>query len=229
MLKRALIYGKFRTNGIYGSFENGTRWSRLMSMYPPHYAEPIFKKDSQNMEKYELAKLSHVPIKAALNSSSDTIFNAELKQKMLAYIVKCGNSRLARELLTKTFEQIKRAQIERKHLVKQDNGHAICIDAEKLLIQAIENSRPLLQLSSIKRGGVKYQVPVPLTSKKSYFYAMKWILDAAKEKDRKISLSSKLAWEILDAAHGQGRVIKKKNDLHRLCENNRAYAHYRWS
>ncbi|KRG00408.1 uncharacterized protein Dwil_GK26747, partial [Drosophila willistoni] len=102
-------------------------------------------------------------------------------------------------------------------------------DAESLLIQAVENCRPLLQLFSIKRGGVKYHVPIPLTNKKSYFLAMKWLLDASREKDRKDSLPEKLAWEILYAAHGHGRVIKKWEELSRQCESNRAYAHYRWS
>ncbi|XP_030562580.1 28S ribosomal protein S7, mitochondrial isoform X2 [Drosophila novamexicana] len=177
---------------------------RLMSMYPPHFAEPILKKDSEIINKKDV---SHVPIKAAPNDLSDSIFYGVLKNKLLKYITKKGNGSLAKQLLTDTLETIKRTQIERMNL----------INAEK------EN------LSEIKRGGVKYQVPIPLTEKRSYFLAMKWLLDAAREKDRKVHLPDKLAWEILDAAHGQGRVIKKKDDLHRQCESNRAYAHYRWS
>ncbi|EDV99461.1 GH13011 [Drosophila grimshawi] len=196
-----------------------------MSMYPSHFAEPVIQKDSQAASRNELA---HIPIKAATNDSSDSIFFGVLQNKLVKYITKKGNRSLANELLTETFEIIKRTQIERYNLSKSDR-EKIIIDAEKLLINAIENSRPLLQLSAIKRGGVKYQVPIPLTEKKSYFLAMKWLLDAAREKDRKVKLPEKLAWEILDAACGQGRVIKKKDDLHRQCESNRAYAHYRWS
>ncbi|XP_001993536.2 28S ribosomal protein S7, mitochondrial [Drosophila grimshawi] len=199
--------------------------ARLMSMYPSHFAEPVIQKDSQAASRNELA---HIPIKAATNDSSDSIFFGVLQNKLVKYITKKGNRSLANELLTETFEIIKRTQIERYNLSKSDR-EKIIIDAEKLLINAIENSRPLLQLSAIKRGGVKYQVPIPLTEKKSYFLAMKWLLDAAREKDRKVKLPEKLAWEILDAACGQGRVIKKKDDLHRQCESNRAYAHYRWS
>ncbi|XP_034472441.1 28S ribosomal protein S7, mitochondrial [Drosophila innubila] len=199
--------------------------TRLMSVYPSHYVNPIVEKKLQSTKGNEL---SHIPIKAAPNDLNDTIFYGQLKQKFLNYITKEGNAVLAKELLTKTFEAIKRTQIERLNLGTADQEKVIT-DAETLLINAIENSRPLLTLSAIKRGGVKYQVPIPLTERKSYFLAMKWILDAAREKERKVKLPDKLAWEILDAACGQGRVIKKKDDLHRQCETNRAYAHYRWS
>lgn len=196
-----------------------------MSVYPSHYVNPIVEK---NLQSTKGSELSHIPIKAAPNDLNDTIFYGQLKQKFLNYITKKGNAALAKELLTKTFEAIKRTQIERLNLGTADQEKVIT-DAETLLINAIENSRPLLTLSAIKRGGVKYQVPIPLTERKSYFLAMKWILDAAREKERKVKLPDKLAWEILDAACGQGRVIKKKDDLHRQCEINRAYAHYRWS
>ncbi|KAH8400598.1 hypothetical protein KR222_007993, partial [Zaprionus bogoriensis] len=198
--------------------------TRFMSMYPSHYVDPVKVRDLESSKRNELY---HIPIKAA-PKSTDTILYGELKQKFRNYITKGGNAALSRELLTKTFEAIKRTQIERLNLAR-GTGNEIVTDAEKLLIDAIENCRPVLQLSAIKRGGVKYQVPIPLTEKKSYFLAMKWILEAAREKDRNVSLPEKLAWEIIDAASGQGRVIKKKDDLHRQCESNRAYAHYRWS
>uniref|UniRef100_A0A1A9V879 Small ribosomal subunit protein uS7 domain-containing protein n=1 Tax=Glossina austeni TaxID=7395 RepID=A0A1A9V879_GLOAU len=131
-------------------------------------------------------------------------------------MTKGGNKKLARELLERTFENIKRTQIERLNLGKGEN---IIVDPYALLLQAIENCRPLLNVTAIKRGGVTYQVPVSVTEKHSYFLSMKWLLEAAREKVRKIHLREKLAWEILDAAHGQGRVTKRENDLHKLCED----------
>ncbi|XP_068140307.1 small ribosomal subunit protein uS7m [Drosophila tropicalis] len=206
---------------------NAWRCGRLMSMYPRHYVNPIYQRDAQCSKRVELSRLSHMPIKGALNNSSDTIFNGEIKQKMINYITKNGEGFLSRKLMVQTFEMIKRTQLEASYITPEANERGT--DAESLLIQAVENCRPLLQLSSIKRGGVKYHVPIPLTNKKSYFLAMKWLLEASREKDRKVSLPEKLAWEILDAAHGHGRVIKKKEELNRQCESNRAYAHYRWS
>lgn len=202
--------------------------ARQMSSYPKHYVEPIFSKETlaacKGLPEYN--KLLHVPTKATKNDESSSIFYDRTVQKVMNYMTYGGNKKLARELLDKTMECIKRTQIERIHLGKAEDTVA---DPYALLVKAIENCRPVLQVTAIKRGGVKYQVPIPVTEKRSYFLATKWLLEAAREKERKVHLPEKFAWEILDAAYGQGRVIKKKNDLHRLCENNRAYAHYRWS
>jgi len=103
------------------------------------------------------------------------------------------------------------------------------LNPRKIFYDAVENCKPLLQLTPIKRGGVTYQVPVPITEKRSQFLSMKWIIDAAREKERTVHFPEKLAWELIDAANNQGKVIKRKQDLHRQCEANRAYAHYRWS
>ncbi|XP_067620849.1 small ribosomal subunit protein uS7m [Eurosta solidaginis] len=198
--------------------------------YSPHYIDAIFTKKKQLSlkETDEYTKLAHIPIKAAKNDESESIYYNNLVNKMLNYITKGGNKALARELLSKSFEVLKRLQIERINLNPEEKDKIIA-DPEQLLVKAIENCRPLLQLTGIKRGGVKYQVPVPVSEKRSYFLAMKWLLEAAREKERKVHLPEKLAWEVLDAAYNQGRVIKRKNDLHRQCESNRAYAHYRWS
>ncbi|XP_013118493.1 small ribosomal subunit protein uS7m [Stomoxys calcitrans] len=202
--------------------------ARQMSAYPKHYVDPVFSKEAQNVckEQDEYNKLLHVPTKATKNDESASVFYNPFVQKMINYMTYGGNKKLARELFDQGMECIKRTQIERIHLGKVEGSTA---DPYELLLQAIENSRPLLQLTAIKRGGVTYQVPVPVTEKRSYFLAMKWLLEAAREKERKVHFPEKFAWEILDAAHGQGRVIKRKNDLHRQAESNRAYAHYRWS
>lgn len=60
------------------------------------------------------------------------------------------------------------------------------------------------------------------------FLAIKWLLEAANDKERTVHFPEKFAWELLDAANNTGKVVKKKQDLHRQCEANRAYAHYRW-
>ncbi|XP_023307589.2 28S ribosomal protein S7, mitochondrial [Lucilia cuprina] len=202
---------------------------RFMSAYPKHFINPIYSKSQQNESKVadKYNKLIHVPTKATKNDESSSIYFNEIVRKMVNYITKKGNKKLARTILENSFECMKRTQIERIHLGKHQG--CTTIDPYSLIVQAIENSRPLMQLMAIKRGGVTYSVPVPVAEKRSYFLAMKWILDAAKEKERNIHLPEKLAWEVLDAAYGQGRVIKRKNDLHKQCEINRAYAHYRWS
>lgn len=203
-----------------------------MSVYPKNYIEPIFKKEDQEAltKSGEHLKVAHIPIKAARNNDTVSVFHDEVISKFTNYIMKKGNKLLARDLLSKTFEQIKRIQLEKYNLSQNEEEKSkIQTNPNEILHQAIENCRPLLQLTPIKRGGVTYQVPVPITINRANFMAMKWIIEAAKEKERTIHFPQKLAWELLDAASNQGRVVKRKNDLHRQCEANRAYAHYRWS
>lgn len=74
-----------------------------------------------------------------------------------------------------------------------------------------------------------FQVPIPVSDKRSQFLSMKWLIEAANDKERKVHFPEKLAYELIDAANNAGRVVKRKQDLHKQCEANRAYAHYRWS
>nr|CAD7410493.1 unnamed protein product [Timema poppensis] len=206
--------------------------SRSYSQYAPYFIEPIFKKEKQE-ELYktgEVEKISHVPIKAALNDQTSSVFYDEQVRKFTNYVMEGGKKTLARQLVEKTFENVKRTQLERFNTsptpeLKEN------IETNPLIIfyRAVENCKPLLQLSPIKRGGVTYQVPVPITEKRSNFLAMKWLIEAAQDKERTVHFPEKLAWELLDASLNQGRVVKRKQELHRQCEANRAYAHYRWS
>lgn len=70
---------------------------------------------------------------------------------------------------------------------------------------------------------------MPISDRKSQFISMRWLIEAGKEKDPKERFYMALAKELIDAANNKGRVVKKKLDVHRQCEANRAYAHYRWS
>ncbi|GAB0095119.1 28S ribosomal protein S7, mitochondrial [Sergentomyia squamirostris] len=204
---------------------------RAMSVYNPHFMDPVFRKEDQQVlrETGEAAKRAHVRVKPALNNETCSVFYDPKVAKFTNYIMKGGQKQLARELLTKCFENIKRSQLERYNLASPEEKDNIVTNPVEIFHNAVENCRPLLQLTSIKRGGQRYQVPIPVTEKTSYFLAMKWILEAAREKERTVHLPEKLAWELIDAAAYQGRVIKRKQDLHKQCEANRAYAHYRWS
>jgi small subunit ribosomal protein S7 len=149
---------------------------------------------------------------------------------MVNYIMKNGRKELARKLMSETFERIKRIQIEKYHKSKtEEEKSKIILNPVQILHMAIENCRPVLMVTPIRRGGVRYQVPVPIIEKSSYYRACKWLVEASREHDRKTHLPEKMAFELLDAANNTGRVVKRKHDLHRLCEANRAYAHYRWS
>jgi small subunit ribosomal protein S7 len=205
---------------------------RPMSVYSSHFVDPVFKKKKQAemFESGEAVKMAHVPIKAARNNDSSSIFHDDLLSKFTNYIMKGGQKQLARNLIERCFENIKRIQLEKYNRAQtEEEKSKIETNPLTILHLAIENSRPRLYITPIKRGGVKYQVPVPITEKHSYFRACKWMVEASREKETRQHLPEKMAFELIDAASNQGRVVKRKQDLHRLCEANRAYAHYRWS
>jgi len=202
-----------------------------MSSYGPHFVEPIFKPSKQNelIESGEAQKLIHVPLKAARNDETSSVFHDEILSKFTNYIMKGGQKRLARDLIEKALENIKRIQLERYNLADEAERANIELNPVAILHKGIENCRPILILTPVKRGGSKYQVPVPLTEKRSYFIAMRWLVHAGREKERTVHFPEKIAWELIDAAANTGRVVKKKHELHKQCEANRAYAHYRWN
>lgn len=203
----------------------------MFSQYAKVFEQPVIKHNLQaDLDEAEAIRLSHVPIRAALNDATSSIFHDERLRKFTNYVMKGGRRQLARELVERGFENIKRTQLERYNLAESpEEKAAIETDPMKIFHVAVENCRPVLTLTPIKRGGVRYQVPVPVTEKRSYFMAMKWLLEAINEKERTVHFPQKFAWEMLDAFASQGRVIKKKLELHKQCEANRAYAHYRWS
>ncbi|XP_047108954.1 28S ribosomal protein S7, mitochondrial isoform X1 [Schistocerca piceifrons] len=200
------------------------------SSYAPYFIDPVFKQNEQNrlIEEGEAQKLSHLPVKAALNDQTSSVFHDDIVRKFTNHVMKSGRKALARELVQKAFENIKRIQLERYNKANELEKSKIETNPQKIFHKAIANSRPVLHVAPIKRGGATYQVPVPITEKRSYFMAMKWLIEAAKDKERTVHFPEKLAWELVDAANNQGKVVRRKQELHKLCEANRAYAHYRW-
>lgn len=200
-------------------------------MYPPDFIEPIVKKEDQAKlkESGEYNNLAHRKIKAARTNLSSSSLQDPVVNKFINHIMEGGKKELAREILEKSFQNVKRMQLERYHLAKTDEEkEAIELNPRVLLRQAIENCRPLMKIVSVKRGGTSYRVPVPITEKRSYFMSIKWLVEAGNDKAQTIHFKEKMAWEIIDAANNTGRVVKRKQDLHKECEANRAYAHYRW-
>jgi len=92
---------------------------------------------------------------------------------------------------------------------------------------AIKNVRPSVEVRSRRVGGATYQVPVEVKSKRSQALALRWLIDASrKRKDKK--MSDKIFNEIYDAYQNRGSAIKKKEDMHKMAESNKAFAHFRW-
>ena len=98
---------------------------------------------------------------------------------------------------------------------------------EEALEQAIKNVTPLLMVKSRRVGGATYQVPTEVREEKGRALAMKWLITSARARSGK-SMGEKLAGELVDAVNGRGVAIKKRDDLHKMAEANKAFAHYRW-
>ena len=93
--------------------------------------------------------------------------------------------------------------------------------------QALENATPVIEVKPRRVGGSTYQVPVEVNPYRRMSLAMRWLLEAARARGGH-NIADKLANELLDAANGQGAAIRKKDEVHRMAEANRTFAHYRW-
>lgn len=93
--------------------------------------------------------------------------------------------------------------------------------------KAIENVKPVFEVRSRRVGGATYQVPVEVREARREALAMRWLIQAARNRSGR-SMSERLAGELLDAFNSTGTAVKKKEDIHRMAEANKAFAHYRW-
>ena len=93
--------------------------------------------------------------------------------------------------------------------------------------KALENAKPMVEVKSRRVGGSTYQVPVEVRPSRQTALAMRWLIDFARKRSGK-SMREKLANELIEASHNRGGAIKKKDDVHRMAEANKAFAHYRW-
>ncbi|XP_072299540.1 small ribosomal subunit protein uS7m [Eucyclogobius newberryi] len=209
------------------------RWSR----YNPYYLEPEVRKEAYSLPEAELSPEEKKqrdlkalrPIKAAAPGLTSSVYDDPLVSKFINMIMKNGDKILAREILTDTFENMKRKQVEKYHKAPMDKKEEIECNPYTIFHQALENCKPVVGLASIQKGGKFYQVPIPLTDNRRRFLAMKWMINECRDnKHRRTHMYEKLSQELLAAYSKEGNVIKKKSELHKMAESNRAYAHYRW-
>ncbi len=100
-------------------------------------------------------------------------------------------------------------------------------DALALFKKAVENTKPILEVKSRRVGGATYQVPVEVRADRKQALSIRWLLSSAKARTER-TMEERLASELIDAANKRGAAIKKKEDVHRMAEANKAFAHYRW-
>lgn len=107
-------------------------------------------------------------------------------------------------------------------VVEKSKGEAV-----EALNKALENVRPMVEVKSRRVGGATYQVPVEVRADRRMALAMRWLIGAARNRSEK-SMDRRLAGEILDAIESRGSAVKRREDVHRMAEANKAFSHYRW-
>ena len=100
-------------------------------------------------------------------------------------------------------------------------------DPLEVFMTALNNARPMVEVKSRRVGGANYQVPVEVRASRRTALAMRWLREAARKRGEK-SMGLRLAGELIDAAEGRGGAIKKREEVHRMADANKAYAHYRF-
>ncbi|KAJ3600750.1 hypothetical protein NHX12_031725 [Muraenolepis orangiensis] len=209
------------------------RWSR----YNPYYLEPEIRREVYEVTETELGaeeaeqrKLKELrPIKAATSGMTSSVFSDPVISKFTNMIMKGGDKVLAKNIMTDMLEHMKRKQVEKYHKAAQGTREDIECDPYTIFKQAMDNCKPVIGLASIQKGAKFYQVPIPLSENRRRFLAMKWMITECREnRHRRTHLYEKLSQEVLAAFVKEGNVIKKKHELHKMAEANRAYAHYRW-
>ena len=101
------------------------------------------------------------------------------------------------------------------------------LDPVETFRTALDNAKPLLEVKSRRVGGSNYQVPIEIRPERRQALALRWLIEFARKRSGK-SMVERLAGELLDAANKRGATIKRREDVHKMAEANKAFAHYRW-
>jgi small subunit ribosomal protein S7 len=138
------------------------------------------------------------------------------------------HSVLVTQVCNKVLSRGKRSLAERivydaLEVVREKTGG----DPLQLLKRALDNARPELEVRSRRVGGATYQVPVELRPRRATTLSIRWLVSYSRQR-RERTMALRLANEILDASNGVGATVKRKEDLHKMAESNKAFAHYRW-
>ena len=143
----------------------------------------------------------------------DALYGSPLVTKFINTIMKEGKRSTAERILYQSFD-----------LIKERSGD----DPLKVFKKAVDNVKPALEVKSRRVGGSNYQVPVEVNPNRRLSLSIRWLVGYARERGDGKTMQEKLANELMDAANLRGGAVKKREDVHRMAEANKAFAHYRW-
>ena len=144
--------------------------------------------------------------------ATDPVYDSDLVEKFICSMMWEGKKSTAQRVFYGAMDQV----------AKKSND-----DALKIFKKAVDNCRPVLEVKTRRVGGANYQVPVEVNPFRKQSLAIHWLVLYSRTRAGK-SMTDKLAEEIMDAANGRGGAVKKREDVHRMAEANKAFAHYRW-
>ncbi len=143
----------------------------------------------------------------------DVQFGSEKVEKFINYVMWAGKKNTARDIVYSAFELLKEK--------------AKVADPIEVFDLALKNTGPTVEVRSRRVGGANYQVPREVRPERRSYLSMKWIIDAARAKKGK-PMAEKLSEEILLASRNEGEAIKKRENVHKMAESNKAFAHFAW-
>jgi len=143
----------------------------------------------------------------------DPRYNNTLVAQFINYLMKDGKKSVAQKVFYGAFEILETTTKDK--------------DPLEIFDQAIKNASPLVEVRSRRIGGAHYQVPREVRGERRLTLAIRWLIQAARAKKAK-PMAQKLAAELLDASKNPGTAVKKKQDIHRMAEANKAFAHFAW-
>ena len=142
----------------------------------------------------------------------DPIYNSKLVTRLINKIMIDGKRGIAQTILYDAFD-----------MIETKTGR----NPMEVFEQALSNIMPMLELKARRVGGSNYQVPVEVSAERRLTLGLRWLVNYARLRNEK-TMEQRLANEITDAANGSGASVKKRDDIHRMAEANKAFAHYRW-
>ena len=142
----------------------------------------------------------------------DPIYNSLLVSQLINQVLLDGKKDLASNIVYTALQ-----------IVEKQTGS----EPLNVLKDAFENVRPQIETKSRRVGGTNYQVPMEVPQRRSTTLAIRWMVDSSRKRGEK-TMSERLGREILDASNKTGASVKKREDVHKMAESNRAFAHYRW-
>jgi small subunit ribosomal protein S7 len=142
----------------------------------------------------------------------DPIYQNVLVTQLINKVLLSGKKALAERIVYRSLE-----------IISERTANDPVITLKK----AVENARPLLEVRPRRVGGASYQVPVEVRANRGTTLALRWLVNYSRAR-REHSMSERLVGEIMEAATGQGSAVKRREDMHKMAEANKAFAHYRW-